>query len=243
MSTCSSNVPPSAISRREALRRIGLLVGGTLAAPTVAGVLSGCRAEQGADWSPAAFSANQDELVTTISEQIIPATDTPGAREAQVNRFIDKMLAEWHTPEDRQRFLDGIDAMNEQCRERFGSDYLACAPEEQTEVLTRLDRAAFATAASPAQEEEQEEEETEEQMSRRGLSPDDEAEAEAELPADSLAVARMEATTNFFRMMKEMTLAGYYTSEVGATEELRWLAAPGRFDGCIPFEEVGRAWA
>ena len=40
-----------------------------------------------------------------------------------------------------------------------------------------------------------------------------------------------------------MTVAGYYTSEVGATQELRWLAAPGRYDADVPLAEVGRAWA
>ena len=47
----------------------------------------------------------------------------------------------------------------------------------------------------------------------------------------------------FFRQLKELTLAGYYTSEAGATEELQWQAAPGRFDADVPLAEVGRAWA
>ena len=47
----------------------------------------------------------------------------------------------------------------------------------------------------------------------------------------------------FFRMMKELTLIGYYTSEVGATQELKTNIIPGRYDGCVPFDEIGRAWA
>ena len=47
----------------------------------------------------------------------------------------------------------------------------------------------------------------------------------------------------FFAMLKQLTLLGYYTSEIGATQELQWIAAPGRYDGCAPLEEVGRAWA
>jgi hypothetical protein len=47
----------------------------------------------------------------------------------------------------------------------------------------------------------------------------------------------------YFATLKEWTLAGYYTSEAGATQELRWLAVPGRFDADIPLDEVGRAWA
>jgi hypothetical protein len=47
----------------------------------------------------------------------------------------------------------------------------------------------------------------------------------------------------FFTVLKGLTLAGYYTSEVGATQELRWIAAPGRYEGDLPYVEVGRAWA
>jgi hypothetical protein len=47
----------------------------------------------------------------------------------------------------------------------------------------------------------------------------------------------------FFAVLKEWTLVGYYTSEAGATEELQWLAAPGRYDADLPLEQVGRTWA
>ncbi len=49
--------------------------------------------------------------------------------------------------------------------------------------------------------------------------------------------------TPFFRQLKELTLSGYYTSEVGATQELQWIEAPGRYDADVPLSEVGRAWA
>ena len=48
---------------------------------------------------------------------------------------------------------------------------------------------------------------------------------------------------SFFHTMKELTLVGYYTSEVGATRELRHAPVPGRFEGCVPLTQVGRTWA
>ena len=51
------------------------------------------------------------------------------------------------------------------------------------------------------------------------------------------------ATPPFFRTMKELTLVGYYTSEIGATRELRHAPVPGRFEGCVPLDRIGRAWA
>lgn len=49
--------------------------------------------------------------------------------------------------------------------------------------------------------------------------------------------------TGSYRIVKELTLLGYYSSEPGATEELRYEAVPGRYEGCIPYEEVGATWA
>jgi hypothetical protein len=47
----------------------------------------------------------------------------------------------------------------------------------------------------------------------------------------------------FVRTVKELTLIGYYTSEAGATRELRHVPVPGRFEGCVPLTQIGRAWA
>lgn len=48
---------------------------------------------------------------------------------------------------------------------------------------------------------------------------------------------------HYFRMIKELTLLGYFTSEVGCTKALRYVPVPGRFDGCIPYKKGDRAWA
>jgi hypothetical protein len=48
---------------------------------------------------------------------------------------------------------------------------------------------------------------------------------------------------HYFRMMKELTLLGYFTSEIGCTQALRYVESPGRFDPCIPYTAGGPAWA
>lgn len=53
----------------------------------------------------------------------------------------------------------------------------------------------------------------------------------------------LEPGTSFFMKMKELTIMGYFTSEIGATQTLRYEKVPGRYDACIPFEEVGKTWA
>jgi hypothetical protein len=48
---------------------------------------------------------------------------------------------------------------------------------------------------------------------------------------------------HYFRMMKELTIWGYFTSEPGATKALRYVAVPGRYEGCIPYKKGDKAWA
>ena len=47
----------------------------------------------------------------------------------------------------------------------------------------------------------------------------------------------------FFLRMKELTAAGYFTSEIGATQALEYLPIPGRFDGSAPYKPGQKAWA
>jgi len=51
------------------------------------------------------------------------------------------------------------------------------------------------------------------------------------------------AAPHFFRVLKELTLTGFCTSQVGATKFLKYAASPGPFRGDIPYSEVGKAWA
>jgi hypothetical protein len=48
---------------------------------------------------------------------------------------------------------------------------------------------------------------------------------------------------HYFTMMKQLTLWGYFTSEVGATQALRYLPVPGRYEGCIDYKKGDKAWA
>ncbi len=52
-----------------------------------------------------------------------------------------------------------------------------------------------------------------------------------------------EGEKTFFQEFKELTLVGYFTSQIGAEEELRYEQYPGPYQGCVPFEEVGKTWA
>ncbi|HTH56032.1 MAG TPA: gluconate 2-dehydrogenase subunit 3 family protein [Cyclobacteriaceae bacterium] len=48
---------------------------------------------------------------------------------------------------------------------------------------------------------------------------------------------------HYFQMMKQLTVLGYFSSQPGATEALRYVPIPGRYDGCIPYLQGQKAWA
>jgi hypothetical protein len=90
---------------------------------------------------------HQAETVATIAELIIPATETPGARAARVHEFIDLLLAEWVSDEERTQFLQGLADVDARARAAFGGDFLSATPQQRVTILTQLDGEAQAHAS------------------------------------------------------------------------------------------------
>lgn len=186
------------IDRKEAIKRSALLMGGLIFAPNALGVLSGCTARPGLDWTPRHFSNAHARLVSSLAETIIPKTDTPGALEAGVPGFIEEMVYTGYTAEARSLFLSGLDALDELATDTHGDRFADLDTETQFRFASEQNRAAIESGITPPP---------------------------------------------FFLIVKELTVMGYYTSEPGAKQALRYERIPGRFDGCVPFEDVGKTWA
>ena len=125
------------MNRREAISRIGLLAGGTLSASTLSGLLSGCSTPSAQNYSLQFLSKEQFELIGSIADQIIPDTDTPGARGAGVDRFIDNMLANYYPAPESQLFASHLDAF----AMAFGNS--TQDPTNLRNLVQRQDDAAF----------------------------------------------------------------------------------------------------
>ena len=263
------------IDRRSALRRLSAVLGGVATAPLAAGLLGGCRtpgADGLADYAYQTLSEPQQRTLAALVDQIIPETDTPGAAQAGVPQFVDSMLTDWYAPEDRDRFLAGLDAVDR----RASGSFVDLDADAQAQLVATMDAEVYAPTpgavggaavdeaetpdddvAGAAQEgtyqagEERENEVAGMQGDLGESMADDAADGQDPDAEEATQLSTGEGTASvggedevpFFRQLKELTLAGYYTSEVGATQELQWLAAPGRYDADVPLAEVGRAWA
>lgn len=187
------------IKRREALKRAAWIMGGTLSAPVLAGVLKGCTPKPELTWQPTFFDEKQARLVMQIAEGILPETDTPGAKALGVPGFIEEMVSKVFGPADRDEFMKGLADFDLACDQQMGDDFVSLNGEEQSDFLNQKNK-------------------------------------EMQAGGDN---------TRFFRTIKQLTVVGYCTTEVGATQVLQYQPIPVNYNGCVPIGEAGngKTWA
>jgi hypothetical protein len=192
--------------RREALRMF--LAGGILPAlPTDLFALFQ-EAQPKSGYSLHTLNAHQNDTVVAMIDQIIPATDTPGAKAARVNEFIDVILTEWANDDERRNFLSGLADVDRQSNALFSKDFAVASPEQQLTLLRSLDETA-AVARSTSMHKDR-------------------------LPFWEPEGRDTQLKEDFFTVFKNLTLHGYYTSEIGYSQELMLKIIPGAQHGCKP---------
>ena len=88
----------------------------------------------GIPWTPKFFNPHQNETVTMLAELIIPQTETPGAKAAKVNEYIDLILSE-ETLKVQREFLRGLEWMDRRSNELFKLSFIKLTVEQQTKLV------------------------------------------------------------------------------------------------------------
>ena len=233
------------ITRREAMRRVGALLGGVA-------LIGGDRLLAAVEnASPAAgvpigqFSVADIAFLDEIAETILPETKTPGAKAAKTGAFMALMVTDCYWPDEQAVFHDGMRRVDAATKKAHKVSFMQATPAQRIAVLTVLDREQKQVMdARDAAE-----------RRAKGLAP---RAAEESVPSaatnpppeDPHAHERIvdinadrEPPAHFFRMMKELALLGYFTSEIGCTVAMRYIETPGRYDPCVPYAPGERAWA
>jgi Gluconate 2-dehydrogenase subunit 3 len=194
------------MQRREALRL--LMAGGVLPAvpADLFGFFQGAHPASG--YALRTLNPHQNDTVVAMIDQIIPATDTPGAKGARANEFIDVILTEWADDDERGKFLSGLADVDKQSNTLFGKNFADASPDQQLALLRSLDEAAAVTRAR-----------SERKTRPQPWRPEG---RDTQMQDD------------FFTVFKKMTVHGYYTSEIGFSQELKLQIIPGAQHGCIP---------
>lgn len=211
------------MNRRDALMRVAALTGVAMTLPALADTLEASAARRTLTGMPVFFTADQDATVAELAETIIPTTSTPGAKAAKVNEIIDVLLKDCYKEADQKRFLEGLAQTNKLSQDDYGKAFAQLDSAQRIEIVKKLEADAKQQKAQKVN------------MQTAG------AQADAQAPRE-----RGKSGNNgspFFTILKDLTLTGYFTSEIGATQALEYVAVPGRYEGCVPLKPGQKAWA
>lgn len=219
------------MERRELLKMIAVLTGGAVIGGNV--FLSGCKTKTSAattafepfPWpklqQPAAFlKPEQLALLDEVSETIIPATTTPGAKAAEVSKFMNAIVADCYTEAEQAAFVKGLTTLNEVCTKKYTKSFIEITPQQRHDLLVSLEKEAKAFNTA--------------------ISLKEKAPREAAKKAGTPFVGE---PIHYYSMMKQLTLWGYFTSKPGMTEALRHVPVPGKYDGNLPYAKGDRAFS
>ncbi len=200
------------MDRRELIHRASMLLGGAISTSAATGILAGCVATPWVD-GPTPMGATGNFLtplematITSMADQIIPKTDTPGALDVGVPAFIDRMLAGYYPQRERDVIRTGLAKVNDDAKALRGVTFPQLTSDEQVELMKRYDREQFDYTRANA-------------------------------------AANPPVPPHAFRLVKELTILGFCTSEPGATKLMDYNQTPGPYRGDLPLSRVGKVSA
>ncbi|MDQ2077045.1 gluconate 2-dehydrogenase subunit 3 family protein [Marinimicrobium sp. ABcell2] len=125
------------MNRRDALKQTIFFGGLALSAPTLMSVLTACGRSDG---TPATLNQKQANTIAELVDTILPATDTPGAKELKVDVFIGRVIDRMMPPAEQEAMRHAVDRFNGRARERFGKDYPELSQTQRQQMLEQEER-------------------------------------------------------------------------------------------------------
>ena len=189
------------MNRRDALRNVAVMLGGAFSAPTL---LAMNYRENGipdkAFVSDFTLTDNQKRIIAEVAETIIPRTATPGAKDAGVPEFIVMMISDCYRKPEHVSFMEGVADLEQR-------NFLSQSDSEKMETLKKVEKeSAELMKAYQVQQTKMGDNEDREQMKDQVKG----------LP--------------YWRLMKELTLLGYFTSEQGLKASFDYVPIPGKLE-------------
>ena len=123
------------MDRREAIKTTSLIMGFTLTGAALTGTLNGCKADSSAGWKPQSIDASSDAFLMELSEFILPATDTPGAKDVYVNRFIDQIVTDYFDEGGKEHFVNKLVLLRNECKDKLGNDFINLDDKGKTDFV------------------------------------------------------------------------------------------------------------
>ena len=191
------------MNRRELIKKISILTGAAVAGSDF--FLAGCKTTDTA--STGFFTEKDISFFDEVAETILPKTNTPGAKDAEVGKFMASYSMDCYDELQRTTLKDGIYKLNLSSEKMFGSPFTEATASQKQNLLTGIDADA------------KKYNETNKGKSEKEYKP------------------------HYFTLIKQLVLLGFFTSEPGITQVLRYIPVPGKYEGCIEYKEGETSWA
>ncbi len=224
---------PEMITRREAVARVAALLGG-VALIGGSALITGCRTEK-TDVPFTPFTPDDVAYLDEIADTILPTTSTPGAKAARTGELMARIVTDSYSLEDQKTFRAGMVKLDEASKDKNGGKtFMQATPEQRLALLKTLDKEQFDYSEKHRLDQLRKSKEFLAQAVQENAPKTESQQATA---------ASDQPPNRYFRMMKELSLLGYFTSEIGCTQAQVYEEAPGRYDPCLPYTPGQKAWA
>jgi hypothetical protein len=211
------------MDRRELLKMIAVVTGGVVIGGDF--LLTGCKNPDSGEVSMV-FSEENIAFLDEVAETILPQTSTAGAKAAGVGRFMTVMVNDCYTKEDQEIFHKGIGQLDEACEKMHGHGFMKATPEERKQLLISVDKEVAEYKKKQADE--------------KRLAQEKNKQGQ-EKPTDDIKAQPM--PNHYFQQLKQLAIFGYFTSQKGRTEALRFVPVPGKWESVIDYKKGDKSFA
>lgn len=210
------------MNRRELLKMIAAATGSVMIGGEF--LLSGCKAN--GDSAPLAFTEENIAFLDEVAETIIPQTNTAGAKAAGVGRFMTVMVNDCYTKDNQEIFHKGITTLDDACNKMHNVGFMKATPEQRKQLLISVDK------------------ETNEYVKKQADALNEQKQKEKQGQEKNTNDFKAQTLPNhYFQQLKQLAIFGYFTSEKGRTESLRYTPVPGKYEGVIDYKKGEKAFA
>lgn len=210
------------MNRRELLKLIAVATGSAVIGGEF--LLSGCNNPDSA--APLVFTEDNIAFLDEVAETILPQTSTAGAKAAGVGRFMTVMVNDAYTKDDQEIFHKGLTTLDDACKKKYDVGFMKATPEQRKELLISVDK------------------ETKEYVKKKADFDNEQKEKQKqgqEKPTTDFKKQTM--PSHYFQQLKQLAIFGYFTSEKGRKEGLRYTPVPGKFQGVIDYKKGDKSFA
>jgi hypothetical protein len=226
------------MDRREAVKSVAFLIGGALSATTLATLFDSCN-EPGKN-SGSLFTADQEKLVTEVADIIIPTTKkSPGAKAANVGPFITMMIKDCYPEEAQKAFVKGLEDLETRSKKEYNHSFLEMSVAQRNELLGKIREETLAASKI-----EKDKSDANKAGEKTAQSETKDIKPEIERPGNPMAVKeKPKSAPQFFAIIRDLTILGFSTSEVGVTKAYEYVEIPGKYDGNMPLKPGQKVWS